>query len=112
MCVAYPGTVIAVRPAEHKATVDFSGTTVDALTGLSDIKEGDRVLVHAVVLNCLACGGRLATVSPARPCGLARVGALVPVHCANAFHASSGRSNPPRIARLRCDDDDCVGQRD
>ncbi|MBO5502965.1 MAG: HypC/HybG/HupF family hydrogenase formation chaperone [Lachnospiraceae bacterium] len=47
MCVAYPGTVIAVRPAEHKATVDFSGTTVDALTGVSDIKEGDRVLVHA-----------------------------------------------------------------
>ena len=45
MCVAYPGTVIAVRPAEHKATVDFSGTTVDALTGVSDIKEGDVYLL-------------------------------------------------------------------
>ena len=29
------------------AIVDFTGTKVEALTGLEDVKKGDRVLVHA-----------------------------------------------------------------
>lgn len=45
MCVAYPGTVLEVR--DHSALVDFSGTRVEALTGLVNTKPGDRVLVHA-----------------------------------------------------------------
>ncbi|MCI2048368.1 MAG: HypC/HybG/HupF family hydrogenase formation chaperone [Lachnospiraceae bacterium] len=45
MCVAYPGTVISV--GEHTAKVDFSGTQVEAQTGLEKVKPGDRVLVHA-----------------------------------------------------------------
>lgn len=45
MCVAYPGTVIEVK--DHSAIVDFTGTKVEALTGLEDVKKGDRVLVHA-----------------------------------------------------------------
>ena len=45
MCVAYPGTVLAVE--DRTALVDFSGTKVEALTGLVRTKPGDRVLVHA-----------------------------------------------------------------
>ncbi len=45
MCVAYPGTVLAVK--DRTALVDFSGTKVEALTGLVRTKPGDRVLVHA-----------------------------------------------------------------
>ena len=45
MCVAYPGPVIEVR--EHTALVDFSGTKVEAQTGLIKTAPGDRVLVHA-----------------------------------------------------------------
>ncbi|MBO4395194.1 MAG: HypC/HybG/HupF family hydrogenase formation chaperone [Eubacterium sp.] len=45
MCVALPGTVIEIR--EKTAVVDFSGNRVEARSGLVDISEGDRVLVHA-----------------------------------------------------------------
>ena len=45
MCVAYPGKVIEVK--EHRAVVDFTGTRVDAATGIMEVKPGDRVLVHA-----------------------------------------------------------------
>ncbi len=45
MCVAIPGRVIACHG--RKASVDFSGTTVEADAGLVRIEEGDRVLVHA-----------------------------------------------------------------
>lgn len=47
MCVAYPGTVIEVRKKEHRALVDFSGTTVEAQTMFMDVNPGDQVLVHA-----------------------------------------------------------------
>ncbi|MBQ6364452.1 MAG: HypC/HybG/HupF family hydrogenase formation chaperone [Lachnospiraceae bacterium] len=47
MCVAYPGTVIEVRKNEHRALVDFSGTTVEAQTMFMDVEPGDQVLVHA-----------------------------------------------------------------
>ncbi|MCR4908650.1 MAG: HypC/HybG/HupF family hydrogenase formation chaperone [Lachnospiraceae bacterium] len=45
MCVAIPGTVIEKK--DHTATVDFGGTKVDAEAGLVEVREGDRVLVHA-----------------------------------------------------------------
>ncbi len=45
MCVALPGTVIEIR--EKTALVDFGGNRVEARSGLVDITEGDRVLVHA-----------------------------------------------------------------
>lgn len=45
MCVALPGTVIAVH--ERTATVDFSGNRVEARSGLVEVNAGDRVLVHA-----------------------------------------------------------------
>ncbi|MBR1741655.1 MAG: HypC/HybG/HupF family hydrogenase formation chaperone [Lachnospiraceae bacterium] len=45
MCVALPGVVLEVKDTE--AVVDFSGNRVNARTGLVDVKEGDRVLVHA-----------------------------------------------------------------
>ena len=45
MCVAMPGTVIEVK--ERTAVVDFSGNRVEARSGLTEVKEGDRVLVHA-----------------------------------------------------------------
>ena len=45
MCVALPGRVIKIDGT--KATVDFSGNTVEAEAGLVKIKIGDRVLVHA-----------------------------------------------------------------
>lgn len=45
MCVALPGIVRKIK--EKTAEVDFNGNIVDARTGLVDIKEGDRVLVHA-----------------------------------------------------------------
>ena len=45
MCVAVPGTVIAHKG--HRASVDFSGNIIEADSGLVDIEDGDRVLVHA-----------------------------------------------------------------
>ncbi|RKM58912.1 MULTISPECIES: HypC/HybG/HupF family hydrogenase formation chaperone [unclassified Butyrivibrio] len=45
MCVAIPGTVIALEGT--KATVDFSGNKVNAEAGLVDVAVGDKVLVHA-----------------------------------------------------------------
>ncbi len=45
MCVALPGRVTKIDGS--KATVDFSGNTVEAEAGLVNIKIGDRVLVHA-----------------------------------------------------------------
>ena len=45
MCVAMPGKVVAVNGT--RATVDFSGNTVEAQAGLVSIKPGDYVLVHA-----------------------------------------------------------------
>ncbi len=45
MCIAIPGRVIEVR--KNTATVDFSGNRIEAASGLVDIAEGDRVLVHA-----------------------------------------------------------------
>lgn len=45
MCVALPGKVTAVDG--RKATVDFSGNTVEAEAGLVSVRPGDYVLVHA-----------------------------------------------------------------
>ena len=45
MCVALPGKVVAL--ADGKATVDFSGNTLEAQAGLVHVKVGDYVLVHA-----------------------------------------------------------------
>ena len=45
MCVAYPGRVIEVKA--HSALVDFSGTKVEAASGIMSVEPGDRVLVHA-----------------------------------------------------------------
>lgn len=45
MCVAIPGKVVAINGT--KATVDFSGNTVEAQSGLVTVKIGDYVLVHA-----------------------------------------------------------------
>lgn len=45
MCVALPGKVLKVNG--RKATVDFSGNTVEADAGLVKVKPGDNVLVHA-----------------------------------------------------------------
>ncbi len=45
MCVALPGTVTKIE--DGFATVDFSGNTVNAATGLVDVSVGDKVLVHA-----------------------------------------------------------------
>ncbi|MCR5272777.1 MAG: HypC/HybG/HupF family hydrogenase formation chaperone [Lachnospiraceae bacterium] len=45
MCVALPGIVRKING--KTAEVDFNGNTVNARTGLVDIIEGDRVLVHA-----------------------------------------------------------------
>ncbi len=45
MCVALPGVVLEVKG--KNAVVDFNGNQVNARAGLVDIKEGDRVLVHA-----------------------------------------------------------------
>ena len=45
MCVAMPGTVVAI---DHDiATVDFAGSTVKARCGLVPVQLHDRVLVHA-----------------------------------------------------------------
>ena len=53
MCVALPGTVVKVNG--RKATVDFSGNTVEAEAGLVRIKPGDKVRVHAgCILQVLA----------------------------------------------------------
>ena len=45
MCVALPGRVIKLNGT--KATVDFSGNTLEAEAGLVKVKPGDSVLVHA-----------------------------------------------------------------
>ncbi len=45
MCVALPGKVLKVNG--RKATVDFSGNTIEAEAGLVKVKPGDSVLVHA-----------------------------------------------------------------
>lgn len=45
MCVAMPGKVIAING--KKATVDFSGNTVEAHAGLVSVEIGNDVLVHA-----------------------------------------------------------------
>ncbi len=45
MCVALPGVVTEVF--EDTAMVDFSGSKVEAASGLIDVSVGDRVLVHA-----------------------------------------------------------------
>lgn len=47
MCVAYPGTVIAVKDEGKICSVDFGGTRVDARTGYIPVQRGDHVLVHA-----------------------------------------------------------------
>ncbi len=46
MCVALPGTVKEILNDKY-VYVDFSGNKVKAASGLLDVKEGDRVLVHA-----------------------------------------------------------------
>lgn len=45
MCVALPGRVIKLNGT--RATVDFSGNTLEAEAGLVKVKPGDSVLVHA-----------------------------------------------------------------
>jgi len=45
MCVAIPGRVVSIDGIN--AVVDFNGNKVNAITGLKQIKPGDRVLVHA-----------------------------------------------------------------
>lgn len=45
MCVALPGKVIKTNG--KIATVDFNGNTIQAQSGLVDVKEGDFCLVHA-----------------------------------------------------------------
>lgn len=47
MCVALPGVVLKTDNENNTAVVDFSGNRVTASSGLLDVKEGDRVLVHA-----------------------------------------------------------------
>ncbi len=47
MCVAFPGTVLNVKNEGKIASVDFSGTVVEAQTGFIPVREGDHVLVHA-----------------------------------------------------------------
>lgn len=47
MCVAYPGTVIALKEEGREAVVDFAGTVLNARTGFLPVREGDHVLVHA-----------------------------------------------------------------
>ncbi|MCR5649949.1 MAG: HypC/HybG/HupF family hydrogenase formation chaperone [Lachnospiraceae bacterium] len=46
MCVALPGTVKEIID-ERYVSVDFSGNTVKAASGLVDVHIGDRVLIHA-----------------------------------------------------------------
>lgn len=45
MCVAYPGKVIAIDG--DTATINYSGNTIKAKTGLVNTKVGDYALVHA-----------------------------------------------------------------
>ncbi len=45
MCVAAPGTVVEING--RIAKVDYNGNIVTANAGLTDVKVGDRVLVHA-----------------------------------------------------------------
>lgn len=45
MCVALPGKVLKMNG--RKATVEFSGNSVEADAGLVKVKPGDNVLVHA-----------------------------------------------------------------
>ena len=53
MCVAAPGTVIAIEGSIAK--VDYEGNIVNAHNGIIDVKVGDRVLVHAgMILQILS----------------------------------------------------------
>ncbi len=45
MCIASSGVIVEKKG--HKAKVDFGGNVVEAEAGLTECKEGDRVLVHA-----------------------------------------------------------------
>lgn len=45
MCVALPGKVLKMNG--RKATVEFSGNSVEADAGLVKVRPGDNVLVHA-----------------------------------------------------------------
>lgn len=45
MCIAHSGVII--KKTGHRAEVDFDGNIVEAEAGLTECKEGDRVLVHA-----------------------------------------------------------------
>ncbi len=45
MCIAHTGKVISTT--QKSAIVDFNGVTIEAKTGLLDVKPGDSVLVHA-----------------------------------------------------------------
>ncbi|MBQ7355636.1 MAG: HypC/HybG/HupF family hydrogenase formation chaperone [Clostridia bacterium] len=45
MCVAMPGRVLSVM--DGIARVDFDGNLIEARADLVQVKEGDRVLVHA-----------------------------------------------------------------
>ena len=45
MCVAMPGRVLSVE--NGVARVDFDGNIIEARADLVQVKEGDRVLVHA-----------------------------------------------------------------
>ena len=45
MCVAFPGRVLSLEGQD--ALVDFRGSRRKARLGLTEVKVGDRVLVHA-----------------------------------------------------------------
>ncbi|MDR0919827.1 MAG: HypC/HybG/HupF family hydrogenase formation chaperone [Oscillospiraceae bacterium] len=45
MCVAISGKVLDIN--ENTATVEIRGNKIQANIGLVDVKNGDRVLVHA-----------------------------------------------------------------
>ena len=45
MCVASPGLVKSVE--NNIARVDYNGNIIEANAGITDVKEGDYVLVHA-----------------------------------------------------------------
>ena len=64
MCVAYPGTVIEVRKNEHRALVDFSGTTVEAQTMFMDVEPGDIVVMHDGQYDCSATAAALRRALP------------------------------------------------
>lgn len=47
MCVALMGTVRRVNPEARTAEVEFSGSRIEARTGLVPVSPGDQVLIHA-----------------------------------------------------------------